>query len=50
MARLPPGAAEGIARARYPWRYDDGTSMSYDAEQRERMARGAWRTGPGGVG
>jgi len=42
---LPPGVAGGIARARHAWRYDDGTFMSYDdeeriqLEQRERMAR-----------
>ena len=46
MAPLPPSVAGGIARARYAWRYDDGTFMSYDveqqirAEQREHMARG----------
>ena len=43
---LPPGVAGGIARARYAWRCDDGTFMSYDVEQqiraehRARMARG----------
>jgi hypothetical protein len=42
----PPGVAGGTARARHAWRYDDGTFMSYDDEERirikqhERMARG----------
>ena len=45
-ASLPPGVAGGLARTRHAWRDDDGTFMSYDAEeqirleQRERMARG----------
>jgi hypothetical protein len=45
-ALLPPGVAGGVARARHAWRYDDGTFMSYNdderiqIEQRERMARG----------
>lgn len=43
---LPYGVANGRARARYAWRYDDGTFMAYDDEERielearERMARG----------
>lgn len=43
---LPYGVAGGRARARYAWRYYDGTFMSYDDAERieleagERMARG----------
>ena len=46
MAPLPCGVAGGLARAKYAWRYDDGTFMSYDdeeqilSERHERMARG----------
>ena len=46
MVPLPRGVAGGLARAKYAWRYDDGTWMSYDDEQRimleqhERMSRG----------
>lgn len=43
---LPRGVAGGLARAKCAGRYDDGTWMSYDDEERimreqhERMARG----------
>jgi hypothetical protein len=46
IAPLPRGVAGGRARAKYASRYNDGTWMSYDEEERimhdqhERMARG----------
>jgi len=46
MAPLPRGVAGGLARAKYAWRYKDGTWISYDEEEQimrercQRMSRG----------